>query len=115
MDCKIKYTETDFALLTESFLPQLYAPRKCLWNLSLTLDQMGLNTVLFSTRTMDKKEVGRVELTGMKDKRHVMAVLCVSLVRDFLPLQLSREDRMVPLNSHMSKHWSNEETMLEYI
>ena len=38
--------------------------------------------------TMEKCGVKRVELAGVSDKRQITAVLCGSLVGDFLPVQL---------------------------
>ena len=126
---KSKGTDTDFALLKESFLKDV-ATVVCMeevpMELILNWDQTGLNIVPSSSWTMDQKGVSRVELIGMKDKRQIMAVFCVNLVGDFLPLQLiyqGKTERCHPKFkfppewhiTHTPKHWSNEETMLQYI
>lgn len=75
---------------------------------------------------MEKKGCKRVELTGINDKRQITAILCGSLLGQFLPPQLiykGTTPRCHPRYqfpgdwdiTHSPKHWSTEETMLQYI
>ena len=75
---------------------------------------------------MDERGVNRVELTVVNDKRQITAVFCGNLIGDFLPLQLiyaSKTCRCHPKFkfppewhiTHSQKHWSNEETMIQYV
>ena len=68
----------------------------------------------------------RVEVIGAKDKQQITALFCCNMVGDFLPLQLiykGKTKRCHPKYSfppewnitHSPRHWSNEETMMEYI
>ena len=68
-----------------------------------------------------------MEVTGVTDKCQITAVLCGSAVGDFLPPQIiynkGKTPRCHPHSefpggwhvTHSPKHWSNEQTMLEYI
>ena len=95
-------------------------------DLILNWDQMGIRIVPSSNWTMEKKGSKRVELTGVNDKRQVTAVLCGNMLGDFLPLQViykGKTPRCHPYHKFPSdwditqspKHWSTEETMLQYI
>ena len=94
--------------------------------LILNWDQTGIKIVPSSGWTMDQQGVKRVEVIGMNDKRQITAVFCASMVGDFLPIQLiyaGKTNRCHPQFqfpsdwhiTHAPKHWSNEETMLQYI
>ena len=75
---------------------------------------------------MDKEGSKCAEISGANDKRQITAVFCGSLTGDFLPLQLIYTGKtgrchpryVFPSDWHVTqspKHWSTEETMIEYI
>ena len=89
-------------------------------------DQTGINLVPTALWTMDKIEKKRIAIEDHQDKRQITAVMCGSLVRELLPIQLiyaGKTNRCHPayqfpgnwLISHTENHWANEDTMLEYI
>ena len=89
-------------------------------------DQTGISLVPTALWTMDKKGNKRIPIQGHQDKRQIMAVMCVSLIGELLPLQLvygGRTRRCHPAYqfpgnwciTHTDNHWSNESTMLEYV
>ena len=68
----------------------------------------------------------RVEMIGVDDKRQITAVFCGSLMGDVLPVQLiykGKTSRCHPKYTfqpgwhitHSQKHWSTEETMIQYV
>ena len=68
----------------------------------------------------------RVEITGKDDKRQLTAVFAGTISGEFLPSQLIYQGKTTrclphfdfPAGWHLtysSNHWSNEETMKEYI
>ena len=70
--------------------------------------------------------VNRVEMIGENDKRQITAVFCCSLVGEFLPVQIIYAGKTArchpqfhfPVDWHIThspKHWSNEETAIQYI
>ena len=94
--------------------------------LILNWDQTGIKIVPSSTRTMDRQGSKRVEAVAVNDKRLITAVFGGSLVGDFLPIQVIYQGKTACSNprfqfprdwniTHSPKHWSNEETMMEYI
>lgn len=69
--------------------------------LILNWDQTGVKIVPSSTWTMDQHGSKRVEMTGVDDKRQIMAAFCGSLTGDFLPVQLIYKGKTpLSLNSH---------------
>ena len=75
---------------------------------------------------MEQRGARRVEMIGINDKRQITAVFCGNLLGDFLPVQLiykGKTSRCHPQFAfpadwhitHSPKHWSNEETMIQYI
>ena len=67
-----------------------------------------------------------MEIAGKDDKRLITAVFCGSATGDFLPLQIIYKGKTKRCNpcfqfpfdwhiTHSPKHWSTEETMLQYI
>lgn len=54
----------------------------------LNWNQTGIKIVHSSTQTMDGQGSMRVEVAGVNDKRLITATFCVSLVGDFLPVQV---------------------------
>lgn len=94
--------------------------------LILNWDQTGIKIVPCSPWTMDRQGSRRVEMIGISDKRQITAVFCGSLVGDFLPVQLIYKGKSARCHPHYKfppgwditqspKHWSTENTMLEYI
>ena len=75
---------------------------------------------------MEKQSARSMELTGVNDKRQITAVFCRTLTGDFLPIQLIYQGKTSHCHPHYSfllgwhvthseKHWSNEETMIQYV
>ena len=75
---------------------------------------------------MDREGVSCIEMVGAKDKRLITAVFYCTLLGDFLPVQLiykGKTSRCHPRFqfpsgwhvTHAPKHWSTEQTMIEYI
>ena len=94
--------------------------------LILNWDQTGLKIVPSSSWTMDQRGVNRVEMIGVDNKRQITAVFCGTMVGDTLPIQFiytGKTDHCHPKFNfppewhitQSAKHWSNEETMLEYV
>ena len=126
---KSKYTITNFEAMKKSFLDEVVATvtmEEIPPELILNWDQTGLKIVPSFSWTMDQCGVNRVEIVGVNDKRQITAVFCGTIVGDFLPIQLiytGKTDRCHPKFNfppewhitHSPKHWSNEQTMLDYI
>ena len=94
--------------------------------LTLNWDQTGINYVPVGSRTMEVEGARRVEIAGKDDKRQLTAVFGGSMAGDFLPVQLIYQGKtkrclpqvQFPNDWHVTfsaNHWSNEETMKEYI
>ena len=75
---------------------------------------------------MEKQGSKRVEIVGSNDKCMITAVLCGSLIGDFLPIQLVYKGKInrchprfkFPLDWHIThspRHWSTENTMKDYL
>jgi hypothetical protein len=126
---KSRETTAHFQNLKRSFLNELRVTvtmENIPPSLILNWDQTGIKMVPSSLWTMEKRGAKRVEVIGATDKRQITAVFCCSLVGDFLPIQLIYGGKTkrchpkfeFPLDwniTHSPRHWSNEETMLEYI
>ena len=89
-------------------------------------DQTAISLVPSSQWILDKKGAKRVAIAGHNDKRQITAVMCAAVTGGVLPVQLVYEGKTkrchppydFPGNwviSHSPNHWSNEETMIEYI
>ena len=94
--------------------------------LVLNWDHTALSYVPASKWTMEKKGTKKIEIGGLNDKRQITGLFAATMSGDFLPIQLvyqgktkrSHPDYPFPSDwhiTHTSTHWSNEETMLEYI
>ena len=59
---------------------------------------------------MDTEGSKWVAVAGVNDKRLITAVFCGSLAGGFLVVQVIYQDI-----THSPKHWSNEETTVQYI
>ena len=79
-----------------------------------------------SSWTMEQRGSQQVHLTGIDDKRQITAVFCGTLLGNFLPLQVIYKGKtprchpsfIFPKDWHIShspKHWSTEETMVQYV
>ena len=86
----------------------------------------ALSYVPASKWTMEKKGATRIEVGGFSDKRQITALFAATLSGDFLPILLVHHGKAkrchpeYPFSpdwpiTHIPFHWSNEETMLEYI
>ena len=95
-------------------------------DLILNWEQTGIRIVPSTNWTMERKGSKRVEATALNDKRQITVVLCGNIFGDFLPPQIiykGTTSRCHPRYqfpqdwdiTHSKKHWSNEETMLQYI
>ncbi len=94
--------------------------------LIINWDQTGLKIVPSSQWTMHEKGAKTVEAVVVSDKLLITAVFCGSLVSEFRPAQMifkGKTSRCHPRYkfpqdwniTQSAKHWSNEETMVEYI
>ncbi|XP_011409166.1 PREDICTED: uncharacterized protein LOC105316064 [Amphimedon queenslandica] len=94
--------------------------------LVLKWDQTGIRLVPSSTWTMERKGERRVEMVGVNDKRQITAIFCGNAMGDFLPIQLIYKGKTPRCHprfkfptdfnvTHSRNHWSNEDTMIEYI
>ena len=126
---KSKHSVADLAELKQSFLDDVHSivtmeeiPPELIWN----WDQTKIKLVPLSNWTMEQKGAQRVEIVGINDKRQITAVFCGTLTGDFLPIQLIYQGKSphchprynFPLEWHIThspKHWSTEQTMLQYI
>ena len=126
---KSKQSTADFEQLKSEFLrnvPTIVFMEDIKPDLIFNWVQTGVKIVQYSSWTFEKKGSKRVEISGLEDKRQITAVLCGSLVGDFLPVQLvykAKTDRCHPKFSfsagwhitHAPNHWSTEQTMIQYI
>ena len=126
---KSKHTPANFEQLKESFLNDVVSVvtmEEIPPQLILNWDQTGIHLVPASSWTLDKRGYKRVEIKGVNDKRQITAVFCGSLTGDFLPIQVIYKGKTnrchpkfaFPSNWHVThspKHWSTEETMVQYI
>ena len=94
--------------------------------LVVNFDQTGIHYVPVSDWTMAEEGAKRVELVGKDDKRQLTAVFAGSMSGEFLPAQLIYQGKTsrclprydFPSDWHVTfsaNHWSNEDTMKEYI
>ena len=126
---KSKHTVANFAELKKAFLADVTTTvtmEEIPPELILNWDQTGIKLVPCSSWTMEKQGAKRVEMVGVNDKRQITAVFCGNLLGDFLPVQLIYKGKTpcchprfsFPCDWHIThspKHWSTEETMLQYI
>ena len=126
---KSKETQAQFAELKKSFLRDVVATvtmEEVPPELILNWDQTGIKIVPCSTWTMDQCGAKRVEMVGANDKRQITAVFCGNLLGDFLPIQVIYKGKTARCHprfefppgwhiTHSPKHWSTEQTMVEYV
>jgi len=126
---KAKVTVENFAQLKSDYLLEIknvIAMDEIPSQLVINFDQTGLNIVPTSDWTMEAEGSKRVEVIGKDDKRQLTAVLACTLDGDFLPAQIIYQGTTpcclpkfeFPRNWHITysaNHWSNEETMIEYL
>ena len=96
-------------------------------SLIINWDQTGTHFVPASQWTMEVKGARRVEIAGLNDKRQMTMVLAGTVSGDFLPPQLIYsgstakslpQNVTFPCDWHLTTtptHWSNEQTMMDYI
>ena len=88
---KSHYSDVDFEKLKHSFLENVVSTvmmEEVPMELVMNWDQTGIKIVPSSCWTMDEQGSQRVEINGIGDKRMIAAVLCGTLMGDFLPIQL---------------------------
>ena len=126
---KSKEMKADFAERKSSFLADVAATvtmKEILPELSLNWDQTEIKIVPCSTWTINQRGAKRVEIIGTSDKRQITAVFCGTLTGDFMPIQVIYKGKTTRCHphfifpsgwyiTHSSKHWSTEQTMLEYV
>ena len=94
--------------------------------LILNLDQTATKLVPTTEWTMEIEGSTQVNVVGLEDKREITVVLCCTLSGDLLPPQViytGQTSQCHPNVSfpegwhiwHSKNHWSNEQTMLEYV
>lgn len=92
----------------------------------LNWDQTPINYISSGNWTMERQGQSKVPIAGQADKRSLTAILTVSMAGDFLPMQLiytGKTARSLPKQkfpdgfdvTQNPSHWSNEETMLQYV
>ena len=109
---KSKHTVQDFAKLKRQYLEDVKATvtmEEIPPELILNGDQTGIKLVPGSSWTMNQQGARRVELVGVNDKRQITAVLCGSLLGDFLPLQLIYKGKTPRYHPRFNfpSHWNN--------
>ena len=126
---KAKVTVENFEELKEEFLLQInqvIVMGEIPADLIINFDQTGLQFVPISEWTMEAEGTKRVEVAGKDDKRQLTAVLGGSMAGEFLPPQLiyqGKTSRCLPCVefpdewhiTYSINHWSNEDTMKEYV
>ena len=126
---KAKVTVENFTAVKEDYLleiKQVITMDEIPAELIINFDQTGLSIVPSSDWTMEAKGAKWVEAVGKDDKRQLTAVLAGTLTGDFLPPQIIYQRKMprcLPKYSFPEKwhitysinHWSNEDTMKEYV
>ena len=126
---KSKHKPADFTEVKKSFLDDVQSVvmmEEIPPELILNWDQSGIHLVPASSWTMEQVGSKRVEITGVNDKRQITAIFCGSLTGDFLPIQLIYQGKTARCHpkftfpsdwdiTHSPKHWSTEETMVQYI
>lgn len=126
---KSKHSTADFTRLKQQFLADVVTTvemEEIPAELILNWDQTGIKIVPSSTWTMEAQGSRRVEAVGVNDKRLTTAVFCGTLTGDFLLVQVIYQgttDRCHPRYqfpsdwdiTHSPKHWSNEQTMVQYV
>ena len=126
---KAKVTVEDFEEKKDQFLLDIKAVvtlEDIPFDLVINWDQTGMHYVPVSSWTVAKEGSKRVEICGMDDKRQITAVFGCTMVGEFLPVQLvykGKTDKCHPSFqfpsdwniTHSPNHWSNEDTMKDYI
>ena len=126
---KAKVTVEDFEEKKDQFLLDIKAVvtlEDIPFDLVINWDQTGMHYVPVSSWTMAKEGSKRVEICGMDDKRQITAVFGCNMIGEFLPVQLiykGKTDKCHPSFqfpsdwniTHSPNHWSNEDTMKDYI
>ena len=75
---------------------------------------------------MEQRGSQRVEMVGVNDKWQITAIFCGTMLGDFLPVQLTYQEKTPRCHpkfqspsgwdiTHSPKYWSTEETMIRYI
>ena len=123
------YSEANFAEKKKEFLEELRATvemEEIPPELILNWDQTGIKLAPSTGWTMEEQGARRVELVGLNDKRQVTVVFCGNILGAFLPIQVIYQGKMERCHPHFNfpshwdithspKHWSTEETMLQYV
>ena len=95
-------------------------------DLIMKWDQTGINYIPVSSWTMESEGSKKVEIVAKDHKIQITVVLAGSLKGDFLPVQIIYEgktSRCLPTvkfpldwrSTFSGNHWSNEETMHNYL
>ena len=126
---KAKYSEINFAEKKREFLDKLIAiveMEEIPPELILNWDQTGIKLVPATSWTMAEEGATRIELVGLNDKRQITYVFCGNILGAFLPIQVIYQGKTNRCHPHFEfppqwdithspKHWSTEETMLQYV
>ena len=126
---KNKITPEHFESLKGQFLldiKQIVDLEEISHTLIINWDQTAIHYVPPSSWTMEVEGSKRVDLGGKDDKRQITACFAGTMTGDFLPTQLVYEgktSRCLPKVdfpndwnvTYSSTHWSNEDTMQDYI
>ena len=126
---KSRHSVENLSELKKSFLEEVCntvvmeeIPKELIMN----WDQTGIKLVPSSSWTMEQQGSNRVEMVGVSDKRQITAIFCGTILGDFLPIQLIYKGKTSRCHPHFQfppgwdithspKHWSTEETMVQYV
>ena len=126
---KAKVMVQDFDEIKQKFLQDvnnIIAKYEIPADMIINWDQTGVKYIPVASWTMEREGSQKVEIVAKDDKRQITAVLAGSLKGDFLPLQIIYEgktSRCLPAvkfppdwhGTFSENHWSNEETMRDYL
>ena len=127
---KSKIMPKNFAEIRENYLidvESVIEMEEIPSDLVINWDQIGMHLVPSGSWTMEKRGTKRVEISALDDKRQITAVFGCSLSGNFLPVQLiyaGTTSKCLPKNvkfpndwhvTYSANHWSNKDTMIDYI
>jgi len=121
-----KFSADNFAEKKEQFLVTIVKIEEIPPELILNRDRTGMKVVPSYSWTKHVQGARRVEIIGLNDKQQITAVFCGNLLGEFLTMQVIYKGKTKRCHSqfefpsdwhttHSAKHWSTEDTMVEYI
>ena len=125
----VKHLPSDFSEIKDEFVNRVESVVKknaIPDELILNWDQTGVHMVPIGQWTMSEKGEKQVKIIGSDDKRQITVLLCCSKSGTLLAPQViyqGKSERCHPNIkfpeswniTHSESHWSNEDTMLEFV